>query len=124
GFTEHKIDQAWIIARGRGIADARIDDAFRFVREQGVTFHWKERGADDFDENATREQLRDYLAILDMVKEFKADCIGWQYQLGLIPLRPPSDLAEGLFNSACRPETDGNTIACATEADQGNVIPM
>jgi L-fucose isomerase-like protein len=50
--------------------------------------------------------------------------LGWQYQLGLIPLRPPSDLAEGLFNTVCRPESNGDTIACATEADQGNVIPM
>ena len=24
----------------------------------------------------------------------------------------------------CRPESDGDTIVCATEADQGNVIPM
>ncbi len=124
GFTEHKVDQAWILDRGRRIEDRRIDDALRFVKDRGVTFHHGERGADDFDEHATREQLRDYLAVLDMVNEFKADCIGWQYQLGLIPLRPPSDFAEGLFNSACRPESNGDTIACATEADQGNVVPM
>jgi L-fucose isomerase-like protein len=62
--------------------------------------------------------------VLDMLREFKADCLGWQYQLGLIPLRPPSDFAEGLFNSSCRPESDGDTIACATEADQGNAVPM
>ena len=124
GFTEHKIDQAWIIDRGRRITEARIDDALRFVKDKGLTFHWGENGNADFDERATREQLRDYLAVLDMVDEFKADCIGWQYQLGLIPLRPPSDLAEGLFNSTCRPESNGDTIACATEADQGNVIPM
>ncbi|MFT3765302.1 MAG: hypothetical protein QM820_07280 [Minicystis sp.] len=124
GFTEHKIDQAWIIDRGRRIEDKRIDDAFRFIKDKGITFHWGENGNADFDERATREQLRDYLAVLDMVGEFKADCIGWQYQLGLIPLRPPSDLAEGLFNSTCRPESSGDTIACATEADQGNVIPM
>jgi L-fucose isomerase-like protein len=124
GFTEHKIDQAWIIDRGRRIADKRIDDAFAFVKDKGLTFHWGENGNADFDEKATREQLRDYLAVLDMVGEFKADCIGWQYQLGLIPLRPPSDLAEGLFNSTCRPESSGDTIVCSTEADQGNVIPM
>jgi L-fucose isomerase-like protein len=124
GFTEHKIDQAWIIDRGRRIADSRIDDAFRFVRSKGLTFHWGEKDAADFDENASREQLRDYLAVLDMVGEYKVDNIGWQYQLGLIPLRPPSDLAEGLFNSACRPESNGDTIVCSTEADQGNVIPM
>ena len=124
GFTEHKVDQAWIIDRGRRIDAKRIDAALAFVREKGVTFHWKERDAADFDENATREQLRDYLAVLDLVHEFKADCLGWQYQLGLLPLRPPSDFAEGLFNSVCRPESNGDTIACATEADQGNLVPM
>jgi L-fucose isomerase-like protein len=124
GFSEHKIDQAWIIDRGRGVSDKRIDDAFRFVQDRGLTFHWREGAAADFDEHATREQLRDYLAVLDLFGEYGADCIGWQYQLGLIPLRPPSDLAEGLFNSRCRPESNGDTLACATEADQGNVIPM
>jgi L-fucose isomerase-like protein len=124
GFTEHKVDQAWIIDRGRRIEDKRIDEALRFVKDRGVTFHWGEAGVEDFDERATREQLRDYLAVLDMIGEFKADCLGWQYQLGLIPLRPPSDFAEGLFNSVCRPESNGDTVACATEADQGNVVPM
>ncbi len=62
--------------------------------------------------------------MLDLLAEFRADCLGWQYQLGLIRSRPPSDFAEGLLNSACRPETNGSTIATATEADQGNLIPM
>ena len=62
--------------------------------------------------------------MLDLVHEYRADCVGWQYQLGLLPLRPPSDFAEGLLNSACRPESDGDTVACATEADQGNAVPM
>ena len=124
GFSEHKVDQAWIIDRGKRIADKRLDDALAFVKDRGVNFHWGENGASDFTEQASREQLRDYLVVLDMVSEFGADCLGWQYQLGLIPLRPPSDLAEGLFNSSCRPESNGDTIACATEADQGNALPM
>ncbi len=125
GFTEHKVDQAWILDRGRRIDDARIDAALAFVKDKGVTFHWKEGDdAQDFTENDTREQLRDYLAVLDLIGEFEADCMGWQYQLGLIPLRPPSDFAEGLFNSTCRPESNGDTITTATEADQGNVVPQ
>jgi len=124
GFTEHKVDQAWIIDRGKRINASRIDAALAFVKEKGVKFHWKEKGAEDFDENATREQLRDYLAVLDMVNEFNADCLGWQYQLGLLPLRPPSDFSEGLFNSTCRPEGNGDTIVCSTEGDQGNLVPM
>ena len=124
GFTEHKVDQAWIIHRGRDIADSRIDDALAFVKAKGVTFHHGEAEAEDFTEDATREQLRDYLAVLDLADEFKADCLGWQYQLGLIPLRPPSDFSEGLLNSICRPESNGDTLATATEADQGNLVPM
>src|SRR5262249_14786390 len=124
GMTEHKIDQACIIDGGRSIARKLVDDALAFVRDKGLTFHWGEGIAKDFDEAATREQLRDYLVVLDMMDEFRADCLGWQYQLGLIPLRPPSDLAEGLMNGVCRPESNGDTIATATEADQGNVIPM
>jgi L-fucose isomerase-like protein len=124
GFTEHKVDQAWIIERGRHVEAQRIEDAFAFVKDAGVTFHWGEAEAEDFDADATREQLRDYLVVLDLVDEFKADCLGWQYQLGLLHLRPPSDFAEGLLNSACRPESNGDTIACATEADQGNLVPM
>ena len=124
GFAEHKIDQAWILDRGQSIQETRIDDALSFVQARGVTFHWGEAGAADFTEDATREQLRDYLVVLDLLREYKADCLGWQYQLGLIPLRPPSDFAEGLFNSACRPESDGDTLVCSTEADQGNAVPM
>jgi L-fucose isomerase-like protein len=124
GFTEHKVDQAWIIHRGRDIAERRIDDALAFVKDRGVEFHYRATGAEDFDESATREQLRDYLVVLDLLDEFRADCLGWQYQLGLLPLRPPSDFAEGLFNSACRPESSGDPVACATEADQGNLVPM
>ena len=92
GFTEHKVDQAWIIERGRQIAERRIDDAFEFVRVEGVTFHYGATGAEDFDAHATREQLRDYLVVLDLVEEFGADCVGWQYQLGLLRSRPPSRL--------------------------------
>jgi L-fucose isomerase-like protein len=132
GFAEHKVDQAWVLDRGPRISAKRIDDAFRFVRDRGVTFHWRGEGcpasiaadAADFTEDVTREQLRDYCVVLDLLNEFKADCLGWQYQLGLLPLRPPSDFAEGLFNSACRPESTGQPVITSTEADQGNLVPM
>jgi L-fucose isomerase-like protein len=120
GFSEHKVDQAWVIEAGKQIDDKRIDDALAFVNDKGVTFHY----GDDFGEDATRGQLRAYCAVLDFLAEFRADCLGWQYQLGLIRSLPPSDFAEGLLNSACRPESNGSTVVCATEADQGNVLPM
>jgi L-fucose isomerase-like protein len=124
GFTEHKVDQAWILDRLHQVKEERVRDAFRFVVRKGVRFHWREKDAADFTEDATREQLRMYLAVLDIAREFKADCLGWQYQLGLLPLLPPSDFCEGLLNSACRPESDGEALITATEADQGNLVPM
>lgn len=120
GFSEHKVDQAWIIERGKAIAEKRIEDAYRFVCDKGVTFHY----GGDFGPDATKEQLRDYLVVLDLLAEFEADCVGWQYQLGLIGSRAPSDFAEGLLNSTCRPESNGDTFTDATEADQGNLIPQ
>jgi L-fucose isomerase-like protein len=124
GFSEHKVDQAWLMERARFIPDARVDDAFRFVKDRGVTFHWNEADAEDFGPEATREQLRGYLAVLDLLDEFRADCLGWQYQLGLLKLLPPSDFAEGLLNSHARPEGNGHVVITSTEADQGNLVPM
>ena len=124
GFTEHKVDQAWLLERTRSVAEERVADAFKFVRDRGVAFHWNEENAADFTAESTREQLRGYLAVLDLLAEFQADCVGWQYQLGLLKLLPPSDFAEGLLNSHCRPEGDGRVVITSTEADQGNLIPM
>jgi L-fucose isomerase-like protein len=124
GFSEHKVDQAWLVERVRTINDQRVEAAFRFVQDRGVRFHWQEAEADDFTPASTREQLRGYLAVLDLLVEFKADCLGWQYQLGLLPLLPPSDFAEGLLNSHARPEGNGHVVITSTEADQGNLVPM
>ncbi len=124
GFCEHKVDQAWLVERTRSIAESRVDDAFRFVQDRGVVFHWGEPEAEDFTPAATRDQIRGYLAVLDLLAEFQADCLGWQYQLGLLKLLPPSDFAEGLLNSHARPEGNGRVVITSTEADQGNLVPM
>ncbi|MCI0673865.1 MAG: hypothetical protein L0Y64_25730, partial [Myxococcaceae bacterium] len=124
GFAEHKVDQAWLIPRTRKVAETRARKAFQFVSQNGVRFHWREKDAEDFTEDCTLEQLKMYCAVLDLVEEFRADCIGWQYQLGLWPILPPSDFCEGLLNSVCRPESNGDVVITATEADQGNVLPM
>jgi L-fucose isomerase-like protein len=124
GFSEHKVDQAWLVDRERSIPAARVEAAFAFVKERGVHFHWGEHEAEDFTPETTKAQLRVYLAVLDLLDEFKADCLGWQYQLGLLNLLPPSDFCEGLLNSHARPEGDGKVVITSTEADQGNLVPM
>lgn len=124
GFSEHKVDQAWLVERSAEVKEKRVEDAFKYVQDRGVAFHWKEKGAKDFTPEATKGQVRGYLAVLDLIDEFQADCVGWQYQLGLLNVLPPSDFAEGLLNSHARPEGDGRPIMTSTEADQGNLVPM
>jgi L-fucose isomerase-like protein len=124
GFAEHKVDQAWLPERAIHVSPFKVDEAFRFVKDKGVVFHWREKGAEDFTEEATKKQLAMYLAVLGLLDEFKADCLGWQYQLGLLPVLPPSDFCEGLLNSGCRPESNGDVVITSTEADQGNLVPM
>jgi L-fucose isomerase-like protein len=124
GFAEHKVDQAWLPVRLKDVKAERVEQAFRFVRDKGVEFHWGAPDAADFTEEATRTQLRMYFAVLDLLAEFQADCLGWQYQLGLLPVLPPSDFCEGLLNSTCRPESNGDVVITSTEADQGNLVPM
>ncbi len=125
GFSEHKVDQAWLIDRVKiGHAMQRVDDAFRFVQDRGVDLPLEGGRRRGLHAEATREQLRGYLAVLDLLDEFKADCLGWQYQLGLLKLLPPSDFAEGLLNSHARPEGNGHVVITSTEADQGNLVPM
>src|SRR5436305_8072059 len=69
GFSEHKVDQAWLVDRVRSVGDARADDALKFVQDRGVRFHWNGPEAHDFTAEATREQLRGYLAVLDLIDE-------------------------------------------------------
>jgi L-fucose isomerase-like protein len=124
GFSEHKVDQAWLFDRVHSVSDARVENSWQYTVAKGVNFHHGAPRAEDFTPKASREQLRGYLAVLDLVTEFQADCVGWQYQLGLLKLMPPSDFAEGLLNSHARPEGDGHVIITSTEADQGNLVPM
>ena len=116
GFAEHKVDQAWLLDYGSGWptsgstkrSNSSTPRASPFIRGPAPT-------------TSTRGDARAAARLFGRarpVEEFKADCVGWQYQLGLIKLRPPADFAEGLLNSACRPESNGHAIIIRTEADR------
>jgi len=66
GFAEHKVDQAWLPVRLPQVKVKRVDQAFQFVKDRGVKFHWRENGDTDFTEESTRTQLQMYLAVLDL----------------------------------------------------------
>ena len=125
GFSEHKVDQAWIIDRVKTVSDARVEDAFKFVQDRGVAFHWNEPDADDFTSGG--DKGTDTRLSCGPGSSLRVSCrlsVAGSISLGLLKLLPPSDFAEGLLNSHARPEGNGNVVITSTEADQGNLVPM
>ena len=120
GFTEHKVDQAWIIDRGRRIDEKRIDDAFAFVKEQGRHVPLG---------RARRRRLRrarDARAAPRLPVGPRPACTSSRPTASAGNTSsassrcvPPRDFAEGLLNSTCRPESNGDTIACAPRPTRG-----
>src|SRR5690606_6927237 len=100
------------------------EDACPFVRERRLTFHLPGRAGHDSTEDAARENPSDYLAIPEHMRAYGADCPCDQYQHRPLPLPPPTRPPDDPRNPTRRPQANAHTIACATEADQGNVIPM
>ena len=91
-----------IIDRGRRIDDATPRRGLH-LRATGVTSTGASRAA-DFDENATREQLRDYLVVLDSSAS-TGGLPGIQYQPACF--RGHRRICRGALQLSCRPEIDG-----------------
>ena len=94
GFTEHKVDQAWLINRGRFISDQRVDDAFQFVVDHGVKFHWKAAGAEDF----TRGHARTVADVSDCFgsdRRISGRLLGLAISVGFAALVAPQRFLRG-----------------------------
>ncbi len=106
GFTEHKIDQAWIIDRGKRIEDKRIDDALAFVKDRGVTFHWGRRRADFDEQRDARAAPRLPRGARHGRASSRPTASAGSTSSASSRCGRRRDFAEGLFNSACRPEVE------------------
>ncbi len=124
GFGVEIIDQAQLLHRTLEIPDSKGEQALKFCQGRGAQFHFGSISSRDLTPDQVVKQFRMMRAALDLMEEYGADCGGTQYQLGLIESWPATDLWDGLMNNRCRPWADGNSIAWATEADFGNLLPM
>ena len=103
-------------AQGRSGVDHRprprhrrsaIDDALRFVQDKGVTFHWGENAAPRTSTSTRRaSSSATTWPCSTWWTSSRPTASAGSTSSACIPLRPPSDFAEGLFNSACRPEIE------------------
>ncbi len=124
GIAREGFDGLRLLKKTENISDRRAEDALNFLMEKGMDIQF----GDVPEKHLTKEmvifQMKVYFALLELKKEFGLDFMGIQDQLDWIDHYPATDLSLGILNNRLRPETDGETIVAATEADDGAAITM
>jgi L-fucose isomerase len=124
GISREGFDGLRLLKMAERVPDSRAEAALNFLIEKGMRFKW----GDDPVKYLTKEmvifQMKVYFALLELKKQFGLDFIGVQDQLDWIEHYPATDLTLGILNNKLRPESDGETLVSATEADDGASLTM
>lgn len=124
GISREGFDGLRLLKLTERVPDSRAEAALNFLIKKGMHFKW----GDDPVKYLTKEmvifQMKVYFALLELKKQFGLDFIGVQDQLDWIEHYPATDLALGILNNKLRPESNGETLVSATEADDGAAITM
>jgi L-fucose isomerase-like protein len=106
------------------IPTERAEKALQFLLDKGMDIRMGKDPAKELTHDMVIFQMKAYLALLELKKQFSLDFIGVQDQLDFIEHFPTTDLTLGLLNNRLRPESDGQTFVAATEADDGAALTM
>ena len=124
GVAREGFDGLRLLKMTERVSNEKAAAALDFLLAKGM----KIRFGDDPDRHLTRDmvlfQMKVYFALLELKKQFGLDFLGVQDQLDWIEHYPATDLALGLLNNRLRPETDGETVVTATEADDGAAVTL
>ena len=106
------------------IPDSRAEAALDFLLEKGMDIRLGTDPLTELTKDMVIFQMKVYFALLELKEQFGLDFIGVQDQLDWVEHYPATDIALGLLNNRLRPESDGETVVAATEADDGAAITM
>jgi L-fucose isomerase len=124
GVSREGFDGLRLLKLTEKVLDNRAKAAMDFLLEKGMDLKW----GDDPEKHLTEEmvlfQMKVYFALLELKDQYGLDFIGVQDQLDWIEHYPATDLALGILNNRLRPESDGETVVAATEADDGAAVTM
>jgi L-fucose isomerase-like protein len=124
GIAREGFDGLRLAKMAERIPDSRAERAVDFLIAKGMDL----RFGSDPQKHLTRSmavfQMKVYFALLALKEEFGLDFLGVQDQLDWIEHYPATDLALGILNNKLRPESDGETVVAATEADDGAALTM
>jgi L-fucose isomerase-like protein len=124
GVSREGFDGLRLARMAEKIPDRRAGRAVNFLIRKGMDL----RFGPDPKKHLTREmvvfQMKVYFALLKLKDEFGLDFVGVQDQLDWIEHYPATDLTLGILNNRLKPESDGQTVVAATEADDGAAVTM
>lgn len=124
GIAREGFDGLRLLKMAEKIDDQRAEQAFHFLQENGMDLRLGEDPAQYLTKDMVLFQMKVYFAILKLKEEFGLHFIGVQDQLDWIEHFPCTDLTLGILNNKLRPESDGQTLVAATEADDGAAMTM
>jgi L-fucose isomerase-like protein len=124
GIARMGFDGLRLLKMAEKIPDRRAEDTLGFLVKKGMELRLGPNPAANLTREMVLFQMKVYFALLELKKQFGLDFAGVQDQLDWIDHYPATDLTLGLLNNRLRPETDGNTFVCATEADDGAALTM
>jgi L-fucose isomerase len=124
GIAREGFDGLRLLKMAENIPDRRAENALNFLIEKGMDIRLGSDPVKDLTKDMVIFQMKVYLALLELKKQFGLDFIGVQDQLDWIEHYPATDLTLGLLNNRLRPESDGETIVAATEADDQAALTM
>ena len=124
GISREGFDGLRLLKMAEKIPDSRAEAAMNFLIEKGMNLKLGEDPIKFLTKDMVLFQMKVYFALLELKNRFGLDFIGAQDQLDWIEHYPTTDLTLGILNNQLRPETDGETLVAATEADDGAALTM
>ncbi len=124
GVAREGFDGLRLLKMAEAVPDRRAEAAFRFLLDHGLRLDLGSDPREHLTKDMVLFQMKVYFALLELKARFGLDFVGVQDQLDWIEHYPATDLALGLLNNRLRPESDGETLVAATEADDGAALTM
>lgn len=124
GVAREGFDGLRLLKMAEKIPGSRAEAALNLLFDKGLEVRLGRDPLRNLTKDMVIFQMKVYFALLNLKKEFGLDFLGVQDQLDWIEHYPATDLTLGILNNRLRPESDGETIVAATEADDAAAITM
>jgi L-fucose isomerase-like protein len=124
GVAREGFDGLRLLKMTESVPDAKARAAMKFLERHGMEIQLGKDPVKQLTKDMVLFQMKAYVALLELKKQFGLDFIGVQDQLDWIEHYPTTDLTLGILNNKLRPGGDGQTIVASTEADDGAAVTM